>query len=67
MNMIQAGTITSPTKRSATDKEAKKRLEIVRKDSFLKKSHSTTAFPVTAAKPDIESHSDKTMDAALLS
>ena len=33
--MIQVGAITSPTKRSATDKEAKKRLEILRKDSFL--------------------------------
>ena len=32
---IQIGSMTSPTKRSATDSEAKKRLEIVRNDSLL--------------------------------
>ena len=67
MMTINAGSITSPTERSATDNEAKNRLEIVRKDSFLYNNHNTTAFPVTAAKPDKENHSDRTMDAALLS
>ena len=32
---IQIGSMTSPTKRCATDSEAKKRLEIVRNDSLL--------------------------------
>ena len=54
LKVIQIGSITSPTKKSATDNEARNRLEIVRKDSFLKNNHNTTAFPVTAAKPDEE-------------
>ena len=33
--MIHTGSITSPTKKSSTDNEAKKWLEIVRRDSFL--------------------------------
>ena len=64
--VIQIGSITIPTKKSATDNEAKNRLETARKDSFLKNNHNTTAFPVTAAKPDEEKHSERTMDASLL-
>ena len=36
------------------------------KTRFFYNNHNTTAFPVTAAKPDKENHSDRTMDAALL-
>ena len=64
--VIQIGSITIPTKKSATDNEAKNRLETARKDSFLKNNHNTTAFPVTAAKPDEKNHSERTMDASLL-
>ena len=64
---IHVGSIISPTKKSATDNEAKNRLEIVRKASFLKNNHKTTEFPITAAKPDKENHSERTMDAVLLS
>ena len=32
---IQTGSITSPTRKSATHNEAENRFEIVRKDSFL--------------------------------
>ena len=60
------GSTKIPTEKSATDSEAKKQLEIVRKDSFLKNSHNTIAFPVTATKLDKENHTDKQMDAALL-
>ena len=58
--------MTRPTKASATDNEAKNRFDIVRKDSCLYNSHNTTTFPVIAAKPDKESHTDSTMDAAVL-
>ena len=58
--------MTRPTKTSAMDNEAKNRFEIVRKDLCLYNSHNTTTFPVTAAKPDKESHAESTMDAALL-
>ena len=64
---IHTGPTTSPTIKSATDNEDKKRLEVVRKDSFLKDNHNTSSFLVTAAKLDKESHSDRTMDTALLS
>ena len=64
---IQVGSITNPTVKSATHKEAKNRFEIVRKGSFLWNSHSTAAFPITAAKPVRESHRERTMDDALLS
>ena len=60
------GSTKIPTKKSATDSDAKKQLEIVRKDSFLKNSHNTIAFPVTATKLDEENHTDRQMDAALL-
>ena len=63
---IHSGSTKSPTERSATDREAKYRLEIVRNESFLKNSHRTAAFPVTAAKPEKENHNDRTMDAVLL-
>ena len=58
--------MTRPTKASAVDNEAKNRFEIVRKDSCLWNSHNATTFPVTAAKPDKENHTDSTMDAAVL-
>jgi len=61
------GCTTSPAKKSATHKEAKNRFEIVRKDWFLYNNHSTTAFPMTAAKPEEANHNERTMDAALLS
>ena len=32
---IQTGSLTSPTRKSATHNEARKRFEIVRKDTFL--------------------------------
>ena len=64
---IHTGPTTSPTIKSATDNEDKKRLEVVRKDSFLKDNHNTSSFLVTAAKLDKKSHSDRTMDTALLS
>ena len=38
MTKIHKGIITSPTKRSATDNEAKNRLEIGRRDKFLIKT-----------------------------
>ena len=63
MITIQTGSMTRPTKTSATDKEAKNRFEIVRKDLCLQNSHNTTTFPVIAAKPDKENHTDSTMDA----
>ena len=66
MITIQKGSMTRPTKASATDNEAKNRFEIVRKDSCLWNSYNTTTFPVTAAKPDKESHTDSTMDSAVL-
>ena len=47
--------------------EAKNQFEMVRKDSFLYNNHSTTAFPITAAKPDKENHSERAIDAAPLS
>ena len=63
---IHSGSTKSPTERSATDREAKYRLEIVRNESFLQNSHRTAAFPVTVAKPEKENHNDRTMDAVLL-
>ena len=66
MITIQKGSMTRPTKASATDNEAKNRFEIVRKDSCLWNSHNTTTFPVTAAKLDKENHTDSTKDAAVL-
>ena len=63
---IHTGSITSPTKKSATENEAKNRLETVRRESFLQNNYNTTAFPVTAGILHKESHSDRTMDAALL-
>ena len=60
------GSTKIPTEKSATDSDAKKLLEIVRKDSSLKNSHNTIAFPVIATKLDKENHTDKQMDAALL-
>ena len=63
---ILIGSMTSPTKRSATDSEAKKRLEIVRNDSLLLNKNNTTAFPATAAKADNVNHKDRTIEAVVL-
>ena len=63
---MNIGSTTSPAKKSATHSEAKNPFEIVRKDSFLKNSHSTTAFPMTAAKPEEANHNKSTTDAAPL-
>lgn len=65
--LIHTGAITSPTKKSATAREVMKIFETVLRDAFLAISHTTTAFPVIAAKPAIPNHDDRAILSILLS